>query len=158
MAKKQSSANRGVVAAEIGAGVLAAAAAGAGYYFYGAKGAKKHREAASKWAKDMKNEVVKEAKKVKKLDQKVMTTIVDRATRTYQGAKNVKREDLVRAANELKKNWKTIAAELAMVAKQSGNAAKQAAKTATVSARRAASKKPVKKVAKKASKKTAKKR
>ena len=156
MAKKKS--NNGLVAAEIGAGVLAAAAAGAGYYFYGAKGAKKHRHAASKWTQDMKKEVIKEAKKVRKIDQKTMAMIVDRASKAYQGARNVSKEDLSRAGKELKQNWKVIAAELAMAAAQSGKAVKKATKTATSSARRAVSKgkKTVKKVTKKA-KKTSKK-
>jgi hypothetical protein len=159
MAKKKSSANKGMVAAEIGAGVLAAAAAGAGYYFYGSEGAK-HRAAAAKWANDMKKDVVKEAKKVQKLDQKAMAAIIDRATKAYQGARNVSREDLARAAKELKQNWKEIAGELQTVAKKSGSAAKHAAKTATASARRAVGKteKAAKKVVKKASKKAAKKR
>ena len=164
MAKKKS--NSGILAAEIGAGVLAAAAAGAGYYFYGAKGAKKHRHAASKWAVGMKKEVVKEAKKVKKLDQKAMTAIIDSAAIAYKGARNVSSTDIAQAAKELKQNWKVIAAELSTAGKQAGSAAKKAAKTATSSARRAVSKgkrtvkktvKKAKKPAKKASKKVAKK-
>jgi uncharacterized protein HemX len=56
-----------MIAAEIGAGVVAAAgAAAAGYYFYGDKKAKKHRQAAAKWAKGMKADVIKEAKKVQR--------------------------------------------------------------------------------------------
>jgi hypothetical protein len=167
MATKKSSGN-GMLAAEIGAGVLAAAAAGAGYYFYGTKGAKKHRKAASNWAVGMQKDVIKQAKKVQKLDQKAIAAIVDSASIAYQGAKNVSSADLAQAAKELKQNWKVIAAELSTAGKDAGKAAKKVAKTATGSARRAVSKaqktvkktakKVVKKVAKKTSKKAAKKR
>jgi hypothetical protein len=129
----------GVLAAEIGAGVLAAAAAGAGYYFYGAKGAKKHRQAASSWAKGMKTRVVKDAKAVAKLDKKVMGAIVDRAATAYVTARNVKREDVMAAAKELKANWQEIQKEL-------GTAAKKGARSVS---------KPVKKAAKKVTKKSA---
>lgn len=48
------------LAVEIGAGIVAASAA-AGYYFYGSKGAKKHRKIAAKWATAVKKEVIKES-------------------------------------------------------------------------------------------------
>jgi DNA-binding protein HU-beta len=166
--------NDAMVAAEIGAGILAAAgAAAAGFYYYGGKEAAKHRRKTAKWANDMKNQVVKEAKKqakvVAKLDKQAMAVIVDRASKAYEGVRNVKPEDLMAAANELKQNWQIIEAELASaakkggkvaatVAKQSGKAVKKAAKTATKSASKTA-KKVVKKAApKKAAKKSAKKR
>ena len=108
MATKQTKNATAAVAA--GAGLLAAAAAG--YYFYGDKNAKKHRQAASKWAKGMKNEVVKEAKHMKKLDQKTMARVVDRAAAVYQGVRSVDRKDLRAAANELKRNWREVKAEV----------------------------------------------
>ncbi len=124
----------GMLAAEIGAGVLAAAAAGAGYYFYGTKGSKKHRAAAAKWAKDLKTSVIKEAKKIDKLDRKVIGVIVDRATKSYETVKNVKRDDLMEAAKELKANWKEIQAELQSSGKKGVKSVvapvKKAAKTA----------------------------
>src|SRR3990167_3026215 len=101
--KKRNSAKTAV---EVGAGVIAAAAAaGAGYYFYGDKKAKKHRQAASKWAQGMKKEVVREAKKLKRLDQKAMARIVDQAASVYEGARAIDRKDLRAAAGELKRNW-----------------------------------------------------
>lgn len=137
MAVKKTQAKKGgagILAAEVGAGVLAAAAAGAGYYFYGTKGAKKHRAAATKWAKDLKTSVVKEAKKIDKLDRKVVGMIVDRATKSYETVKNVKRDDLMEAAKELKANWKEIQAELQSSGKKGVKSVvapvKKAAKTA----------------------------
>ena len=166
--KKQSAkkGNDGVVAAEIGAGIAAAAgaAAAAGFYFYGSKDATKNRKKTAKWANEMKDKVLKEAKKqikvAAKLDKQATAVIVDRATKAYEGVKNVKKEDLIAAANELKQNWKEIEAELSNAAKkggaiakkvadQSGSAVKKAAKTATKSATKAVKKAPAKKAAKK---------
>lgn len=138
----------GVLAAEIGAGVLAAAAAGAGYYFYGAKGAKKHRQAAAAWAKGLRSNVVKEAKKVQKLNKKVVGSIVDNASKAYSTAKNVKREDLIAAANELKANWQVLEAELQTAAKKSAKTMVKPVKKAAKAAK-AATKKVAKKVTKK---------
>ena len=152
---KSSASKDSMIAVEIGAGIAAAAgaAAAAGYYFYGSKDAAQNRKRTAKWATELKDKVVKETKKqakmVEKLDKKAMTVIVDRASKAYEGVRNVKREDLVAAANELKQNWKEIQAELTVVAKKAGNAAKSATKTATKSAAKAVKKAPAKKVAKK---------
>lgn len=158
--KSDKKGNGAMIAAEIGAGALAAAgAAAAGFYFYAGKDAAKHRRKTAKWANEMKNQVVKEAKKqakvVAKLDKKAMDVIIDRASKAYESARNVKREDLMAAAMELKQNWKEIEAELAVAAKKSGSAAKKAVKTATKSARTATKKAPKKAAPKKVTKKSA---
>ena len=131
-------------AAAVTAGVLAAAAAaGAGYYFYGDKNAKKHRQSATKWAKGMKDDVVKEAKKVKKLDQKSIARIVDRAAAVYEGARSVDRSDLRAAAGELKRNWKELQREIMPEVKKAAQSpAKKTAKKAAP--KKAAAKKSTK--------------
>ncbi len=99
-------------ALEIGAGVAAVAATlGAGYYFYASPKAKKHRQAASKWATGMKRTVVREAKKLGKLDAKSIARIVDDAASAYNDVKSLKKSDLQAAMKELKSNWKLVAAE-----------------------------------------------
>lgn len=154
-AKKKGGQSGAMLAAEIGAGVLAAAAAaGAGYYFYGAKGAKKHRHAASVWAKGMKRDVIRQAKKVKKIDQAAMAAIVDEVARGYSTARGASAADVHLAATELKRNWDAIRRELGASTKRVTKAVKKAAapkKAAKKSPAKA--KKPVKKVAKKAAKK-----
>ncbi len=127
--------------AEIGAGMLAAvAAAGAAtYYFYGAKDAKKHRNATAKWAKGLKNDVVREAKKLKELDEKAMAVIVDQAAKAYKGLDDVTPGDLRAAVNELKGNWESVKKELKRTVKKT--------------TKKAAPKKVVKKAVKKAAKK-----
>lgn len=128
--------------AEIGAGVLAAVAAAgaASYYFYGAKDAKKHRNATAKWAKGLKNDVVREAKKLKDIDEKAMAVIVDQAAKAYKGLDEVTPGDLRAAVNELKGNWESVKKELKRTVKKA--APKKVVK-------KAAPKKAVKKVAKK---------
>jgi hypothetical protein len=73
------------VALGVGAGLAALAAAGAaGYYFYGSKDAGKNRKKAGAWANKMKSDVVKAAKKAKKLDQKAVHAIVTNAESAYR--------------------------------------------------------------------------
>lgn len=141
-----------VQAAEIGAGVLAAVAAAgaASYYFYGAKDAKKHRNATAKWAKGLKNDVVREAKKLKDLDEKAMAVIVDQAAKAYKGLDDVTPGDLRAAVSELKGNWESVKKEL----KRTGAKAKATVKKAV---KKAAPKKVAKVVKKAAPKKAAKK-
>ena len=131
---------------EVGAGVLAAVAAAgaASYYFYGAKDAKKHRNATQKWAKGLKNDVVREAKKLKKLDEAAMAAIVDQAARAYKGLDDVTPGDLRAAVGELKSNWDKIRKELRSTAKKATTSVKKTVK-------KAAPKKAVKKAAKKKS-------
>lgn len=98
----------------VGAGVIAAgaAAAAAGYYFYASKNAKQNRKVAAKWATNMKQDVIKQAKKLKDMDKKQMIGIIDTAASAYASVKNVDRKDLDRAAKELKNNWQEIVSEL----------------------------------------------
>ncbi len=91
-------------------GLLAAAGAAAGYYFYASKDAKKHRKIASQWAGKLKTEVVKQARRVQDLDKKKILKIVNKAA--AQAAESVNRKDVVRAAAELKSNWQKLVSEL----------------------------------------------
>jgi len=141
-AKKTS---RGKLAAEIGAGLAAAgAAAAAGYYFYGSSKAKQHRKVAAKWANDMKKEVVREAKRLKKVDPKALARVVDSVASTYRGVRSVNAADLKRAANELKSNWKLVHQEARQAGRTGVSRAKAVGKRALVRG-----KKTVKKIAKK---------
>lgn len=128
---------------EIGAGLVAAgAAAAAGYYFYGAKGAKKHRKIAAKWATDMKKEVIKEAKKLEAASPKAFANIVDRVAKTYQAARNVDAAEVKRAAKELKENWDSVQKETKRTVRKGVSRAKKVVK------------KTVKKAVKKAAKRS----
>lgn len=113
MASTKNGNGSGVPAAAIVAGVLAATgAAAAGYYFYGAKDAKKHRKAAVVWAQDMRKEIQKEAKRVRSLDMSVMHDVIDRISGAYAEARKVDPAEIRRAADELKGNWKKLRGEV----------------------------------------------
>lgn len=107
---------------------LVAAAAGAGYYFLGSKNASKHREKTTKWAKDMKNDVVKKAKAAKKLDERAYRAIVDEAMRAYVTMKSIDRKDVQAAANELKEGWGHVKQEVSRAAKTGTRAVKKSVK------------------------------
>lgn len=142
MAKKTT---KGKVAAEIAAGLVAAgAAAAAGYYFYGSKKAKAHRKIAAKWAGDMKEEVVREVKQLKKVTPGQFAKVVDSVASTYRGVRSVNAEDLKRAAAELKSNWDMVQREVQDQGSKSTSRVKTVGKRAL-----AGSKKAVKKVVKK---------
>jgi phage gp37-like protein len=129
--------NKKKLATGIGAGLLAAGAvAAAGYYFYGSKDAKKHRDAASKWAVDMKKQVVSKAKKLKNIDAQDFAGIVDTVMKTYQGVKSINPTDLKNAAKELKANWKMVQAELKKAGSQDVSRAKVVAKRSVASGKK----------------------
>ncbi len=136
------------VAVGVGLGLAAAAAAGAGYFFFGSKEAAKHRAKAAGWSRKLHSEVLQKAKKLKKLDEKAIRTIVDESTRAYEKVKSIDKADLQGAAKELKANWKHISAELTRVAKSGTKGVKGAAKNAVTTTKKAVAK-AVKKPAKK---------
>lgn len=131
--------NRGKVAAGIGAGMLAVGAAAAGYYFYASPKAGKHRKLAAKWARDMKQEVMRDAKRLGAMSAKDFAKIVDGVAVAYRSARSVDAAELRRAANELKANWHMMHQELH---KSTGKKAAPAKKKAV---KKAAKKKTTKK-------------
>lgn len=144
MAKKQERKTE-QKASRAGLGLAALAAAGAaaaaGYYFYASENAPKHRKIATKWAADMKREVVKEAKKLQKVDKVAVMKIVDKAAKAYAAnAPKIDKAALLQAAKELKAHWDDLRDE-------AGGAVKTASKTAARTVKTA--KKAVKKAAKK---------
>jgi hypothetical protein len=96
-----------------GLAVLAAgaAAAAAGYYFYGSQNAPQNRRKAAKWAGDLKNDVIREAKKLPTMDRTSMARVIDAAVTAYGAARTVDRADLMQAAGELKKHWSRVVDE-----------------------------------------------
>ncbi len=150
--------NKKKVAAGVGLGLAAAAAGAAGYFFFGSKDAAKRRAKAAAWSRKLHAEVVSKAKKLKKLDEKAIRTIVDESSRAYEKVKSVDKADLAGAARELKSNWKHISAELTRVAKNDVKVVKGAATKAVSSAKKTVSKVAKKIPAKKSAKKAAKKK
>ncbi len=113
-------------AMKVGAGLIAAGAAAAtGYYFYGSEHAKNHRKRASKWANDMKKEVLKEMGRLERASPKAFATAVDRIADTYQVARRVDAKEMKRAANELKANWEMIKKEIKRAGRQNNSRIKR---------------------------------
>ncbi|MDP2650331.1 MAG: hypothetical protein Q8P16_02080 [bacterium] len=131
---------------KIGIGVSAAAAvaaaAAAGYYFYMSKDAKKHRTQVAKWASDMKKDVVAQARKLKKLSKKDVDLIIARAAAAYQRARNVDKEKIKQAAQELKDNWDMLEKEIRKGAKAGVAKGKKAVSKAAKKTKKSAAKKP----------------
>jgi hypothetical protein len=148
-AKKTSNLVKGV---EAGAALAAVAGAAAGYYFYGTQHAKKHRQAATTWAKGLKKDVHTQVKNLKKIDAKSVAKIVDQASKSYQTAKGASKSDVMMAAKELKANWKAIQAELAP-SKKAVKAVKKTVKKVEKAGTKKAVQRAVKKAVKAVSKK-----
>ena len=99
---------------KVGMGAAAAAAAVAsGYYFYAHKNAGRHRRVAVRWASDLKNDVVRRAKKLPRLDRSSIVSAVDGAVAAYETVRSIDRKDIERAGRELKNNWRTLISESA---------------------------------------------
>ncbi len=100
---------------EIGAGLLAGAAtaAAAGYYYFASDGATKHRSVAARWARELKSDVVRQARKIQDIEQADYLAIVDGATQMYARIRGLDKNDLSRAAGELKDNWEWLRDEVA---------------------------------------------
>lgn len=104
-AKKKN--NNKKIATGVGIGVALAAAAAAVYAFSGEKG-KKRRAKATKWAGDLKKELIQELKATKVISQKVYHKIIDELGEKYSKLKNVSTRDVAHLANELKGQWGKI--------------------------------------------------
>ncbi|MDR3572165.1 MAG: hypothetical protein P4L81_08365 [Candidatus Pacebacteria bacterium] len=91
---------------------VAIAGLAAGYYFYASKDAGKHRKIATKWARELKSDVLKQTKKVKNVDKKTLSAIVDSAAKAYSGARGLDKKQIAQAAKELKANWDKVVSEV----------------------------------------------
>jgi hypothetical protein len=120
--------------------LLAAAGLAAGYYFYASKNAKKNRKIAAKWASDMKNTVIRQAKKTRAVNRGQILDIIDDAKAAFETVRSVDRSELVRAAKELKANWKELAGELKPLASDVARTAKKSARKAVSSTKKHARK------------------
>lgn len=129
---------------KVGLGLLAATATAAGvaagYYFYASKNAKKHRRIASKWAGNLKKDVIKQAKKVTNIDRDTLAGIIDKASAAYRNVKNVGPTELSRATKELKNNWKELMSELSKDTKRAKSTVKRTVRKATATSKKAAKK------------------
>ncbi len=129
MAKKTVSTKGSRAGLGLAALAAAGAAAAAGYYFYASENAPKNRKIAAKWAGDMKKDVLRNAKKLKRIDKAAVMKLVNQAQASY--AKNGPKIDkaaLLKAASELKKHWDEIRDEADTTVKSAKKTVKKVAK------------------------------
>lgn len=89
----------------------AAGAAAAGYYFYGSKNAAKNRQRAAKWAGELKGEVMQGVRQLQKVDKRQVVALIDAAAGSYEKVRSIRRDDIQRAAAELRENWQRLVSE-----------------------------------------------
>ncbi len=103
---KRNKSSKGKIAAE--AALAAITAAGAAYWLYGSKDATKHRKMVSKWSSQVQKEVVAAAKKLKTLNKKSYTELVNKAVKRYSKAKGITKKELTILSRDLKTAWDKI--------------------------------------------------
>lgn len=99
------------IALGVGVGVATAAAAATGYYFFGAKDAKKHRRKAVLWAEKLKRDVVGKAKGLASINQASIKKIVKEVSQAYHKLGTIDKKDLQGAIGELEHHWREIKKE-----------------------------------------------
>jgi len=100
----------GPLKAGLGLAALAAAAAGA-YYFYGKNGPQ-HRKQLKGWTVKARGEVMDKMEQVSDMTKKTYEGIVDEVIRKYREVKKVSPKELSELARDLKGHWNAIATTL----------------------------------------------
>ena len=113
MAKKSSN-----LSGALGLAALAAAAAGA-YYFYGKNGAA-HRKQLKGWAVKARGEVMERMENLKDVSRSGYIKTVDQVMKKYRTLKNVTPAELAALGRELKSHWSAIEKQLMQAGKQKG--------------------------------------
>lgn len=89
----------------VGAGIAALSAAA--YVLFGPEG-KKNRKAIRGWAIKMKGEVIEKLENAKEITEPVYHDIVNKVSEKYAKIKNVNPQELTKAAEDLRKQWKNM--------------------------------------------------
>jgi hypothetical protein len=104
------------MAMEVGAGMITAAAlAVAGAYVLSDK---KRMAKAKTWAAKARKEAAKNVKIAKRMSEREYVRIVDEATKRYGALHNVGGAELVKAAKDIKAEWKKIQSEAKKLGKR----------------------------------------
>ena len=114
------------------AGALAAGAAAAGYYFYGSKNAKQHRQQAARWAQTVKKDALRQIDRAKKIDRAAVMAAIDRAAKEARRLSGVDKKSVNQLVRELKQHWSKLATEAAKTAKGSVRSAKKVVRRAAL--------------------------
>jgi len=109
------------LAAEVGAGVITAAAlAGAAAYFLAnTKEGKKQRAKAKVWVAQARREVVRNVRAARKMSQADYMRLADMAAKRYGKLQHASGAEMIAAAREMKAEWKNIRRHAEKIAKKS---------------------------------------
>jgi uncharacterized protein YicC (UPF0701 family) len=105
--KKQIKQNNNVAANATGLAALAAAAAGV-YFLYGSKDATKNKKKITSWSLKMKADVLEKIEKLKEIDEKIYSDVVEVVTAKYTALKNTNNDEVEAIKKELSSHWKAI--------------------------------------------------
>lgn len=111
MAKKKASKVSGAKMAA-GAGLVAAAAAGA-FFLFGTKEGKKTTKKMKGWMVKAKGEVMDKLEDMQDVSEQNYYDVVDKVTKKYSKLKKVQGPEVEALVKDLKKHWKNIKKELA---------------------------------------------
>lgn len=99
------------VALKVGLTAATVAAAAGAYFLYGKDGAKNRKKVKS-WALKTKAEVLEGLENAKEISEKEYAALVDKAVAKYNDVKNIDPSELKALGHELKKHWRSIAAQV----------------------------------------------
>jgi hypothetical protein len=99
------------VAWGVGVAALAAATAGA-YFFYGTKKGAKARKQIKGWMLKAKGEVLEKLEGMQDISEEAYKKVIDEVGAKYKAVKNIDSKDLEAFAKELKSHWKDIKKEV----------------------------------------------
>jgi hypothetical protein len=105
--KKQIKQKNDVVVNATGLAALAAAAAGV-YFLYGSKDATKNKKKITSWSLKMKADVLEKIEKLKEIDEKIYSDVVEVVTAKYTALKNTNNDEVEAIKKELSSHWKAI--------------------------------------------------
>lgn len=103
--KKESQVKNVGKAVAVGTGIAALSAAA--YVLFGPEG-KKNRKVIRGWAIKMKGEVIEKLENAKEISEPIYHDIVNKVSEKYAKVKNVNPEELTKAVEDLRKQWKNM--------------------------------------------------
>ena len=117
--KKNKKAGAGRIAAEVGAGAVAAAAlAMAGGYMLWERMGKQQQAKVKTWVAQARKEAAKNIANAKKMSQAEYKRIVDESVKRYGSLADVNKAEMVKTAAAMKAEWKRIQAHAKMMGKE----------------------------------------
>jgi len=108
MAQTKNNQSNGVGAkVAVGAGMLAALAAGA-YFLYGTKEGATKRVKIRGWVLRAKGEILEKMENLKDLNEDTYNNLVHSVLKKYEGLKNIDKSEVDALVTDLKKHWRNI--------------------------------------------------